>query len=761
MRISGPPCTCTCVARHRFALVDALFKRTYLFAFALGIGCLFCDTSNAQSDSVTTRSLRGEVIDKRSRSRLARVSVHIIELEKNTRTDANGQFQFEAVPEGQYTLQFMKTDYQQLEQVVDVTTSTPYIQIELKTLTVQLDTIKVSDATGNLAKFEKTTDVALKNAELQKQLGMTVADTLSDETGVSQRMMGRATARPIIRGLGGDRLLILENGERTGDKSASSADHAVALDPTTAEGIEITRGPTAFIYGSSVLGGVVNVKRNTIPQVLPKRPDMHLTFQSESVNSGWTATTGFVAPLGPFAGRFEWNRRLASDTQTPLGTLENTSLSNVNFSTGTSLIRNWGYIGVSGGSYRSDYGIPGSPEGHISGVNIALDRQRYEGQLEYRFNRPWLDKVKLQTAYTRYQHQELESNGKLGVEFGVLTYNFSTMAHVLDNAIVGLWGEYRDHATGGFYWTPHIREFALAGFYLNQRDFNRLTLQGAIRYDMRRAEPFQPGTVIRAGTVQRRDFNGVSGATSGIYRWNERLSIGTTLMKTFRAPGIEELFSDGPHLAVYSYEIGNAELEAEHGYGMEVFGRYARDRFNVNLVFFRNRISDYLTLTNTGQKEWGSGAAGWLWIYQYLGHDVVMDGAEIRIKGEVLPPLHLQLNMSYVNGTVEASGKPLESIPPLNGKVAFNYTLSPFHFHVTSRFSANQTRLGEFEEPTDGYIVHDVGGYLHFSWRQLENMVIFEVENLFDTAYREHLSRIKSVMPEPGRNVKFLYKLNF
>ena len=759
MRVIEQPSTCAFLPKP--VLVGTLFKYTYLFA-AMGVAFLFCDINNAQSDQVSTHILHGEVIDAQSHSRLAGVVVYIAGIEKSTRTDENGQFQFDTVPEGKHTLQFTKTDYQQLEQVIDVNASTPYVQTELKALVYQLGTIKVSDATGDLAKFEKTTDLALQDAELQKKMGMTLADTLSDETGISQRSMGRAAARPVIRGLGGDRLLILENGARTGDKSASSADHAVSIDPTTAEGVEITRGPGALIYGSSTLGGVINVKRNNIPEVLPKHPDMNLMFQGESVNSGWTATTGFVVPLGPFVGQLKWNRRLAADTQTPIGTLKNTSLSSVNFSTGASLIKDWGYIGASGGSYRSDYGIPGSPEGHISGVNIALDRQRYEGQMEYRFNRPWIDKVKLQTVYTSYQHQELESNGTLGVEFGVLTYNFSAMAHVLDNAIMGVWGEYRDHATGGFYWTPHTREFALAGFYLNQRDFDRLTLQGAIRYDIRRAEPFRDdGTVIRAGTVQRRDFNGVSGAASGIYHWTDRVSTGTTIMKTFRAPGIEELFSDGPHLAAYSYEIGNVELEPENGYGIEAFGRYAMDRFNLNLTLFQNHIHGYLTPTNTGEKEWGSGTAGWLWIYQYTEQDVVMNGAEIRIDGEVLPHFRLQLNMSYVNGTVEANGKPLERIPPLNGKFVFSYAPSPFHFHVTSRFAGSQTRLGKFEEPTDGYLVHDVGGYLNFSWWQLENMAVFEVENLFDTAYREHLSLIKAVMPEPGRNVKFLYKLNF
>ena len=741
--------------------IGTLFKGVCLCMLVFGAVSLPYCYGGEQSAQNPLHPLEGEVAEKLSHTRLDGVAIRISGLEESVLTDANGRFKFDAVPEGQQTLQLLKVGYQRFEQVVDVNASTPYLKIELEALPFQLNTIKVYGSNRYLSQFEETTDLALDEAELQRRLGMTLANTLANETGISQRTMGRAIARPVIRGLGGDRLLILENGERTGDKSASSADHAVSIDPTTAEGVEITRGPASLIYGSSTLGGVINVKNNNIPQVLPRRLDMHLTFQGESVNSGLTGTTGFTFPIGDFAGNIEWNRRLASDIQTPVGVLKNTSLSNVSFSGGTSLIKPWGFIGASGSRYRSDYGVPGSPEGHITGVNIALDKQRYEGQMEYRFNRTLLEKVKLQTAYTRYQHQELESNGLLGVEFGLLTYNVSAMAHVLDNAIAGVWGEYRDHATGGFYWTPHTREFALAGFYLNQRNFDKLTLQGAIRYDIRRSEPFRSGTVIRAGTVQRRDFNGFSGATSGIYHWTDRLSTGATLMKTFRAPGIEELFSDGPHLAVYSYEVGNAELEPENGYGTELFVKYAEDTFRLNLTLFRNQIQNYLIPTNSGEKEWGSGAAGWLWIYQYMGHDVVMDGAEIQIGGEVFSRVHLQLNMSYVNGTIQTDGRPLERIPPLNGKFVISYTPTPLHLHITTRFSGSQTRLGEFEEPTDGYLVYDIGGYLNFSWWQLENMVVFEIENLLDTAYREHLSRIKAVMPEPGRNAKFLYKLNF
>ena len=219
------------------------------------------------------------------------------------------------------------------------------------------------------------------------------------------------------------------------------------------------------------------------------------------------------------------------------------------------------------------------------------------------------------------------------------------------DAVAGIWGEYRDHATGGFYWTPHTREMSLAGFYLKQKRLNDdLTLQGAIRYDVRRAEPFKEGIVTRAGTVERRDFGGISSAVSGIYHWDDHWENGVTLMKTFRTPGIEELFSDGPHLAVYSYEIGNAELGSEDGFGTEAFLRYAAKRLKMNLTVFRNQIYGYLIQSNTGEKEWGSGAAGWLWIYQYRGQNALLEGAEFSVDTEILPRFQVEASMSYVKG---------------------------------------------------------------------------------------------------------------
>ncbi len=710
-------------------------------------------------------SISGQVIDAEAGTPLVDVHVSLLRTAEGAslfRTGRTGEFRFDEIAPETYTLRFERVGYETLDQEIVVNADSTAMTVKLKRSPLQLGEVVVTPGDEEHAHFEKTTDLNLSAQELDQQMGSTIAETLSGEVGIAQRTMGRAAARPVIRGMGGDRLLILEDGGRTGDKSASAADHAVAIDPTTATNIEITRGPASLIYGSSALGGVVNVKRETIPQTLPNRPTMNLTFQGESVNSGLTGTTGLTIPIGDLAWRLELNRRHTDDTHTPIGVLENTSLSQTNFSTGVSMVKDWGHFGISGGSYRSDYGIPGSPEGHIQGVTIDLDRQRYEGNFEYGFQQSFLEKLKLHSTYTRYQHQEIESNNTLGVEFGLLTYNLSALAYMHGDAVAGIWGEYRDHATGGFYWTPHTREMSLAGFYFKQKRLNDdLTLQGAIRYDVRRIEPFEDGAVTRAGAVQQRDFGGVSSAASGIYHWNDHLETGATLMKTFRTPGIEELFSDGPHLASYSYEIGNTELGSEDGFGTEAFLRYSAKRVKLNFTVFRNQIYSYLIPTNTGEKEWGSGAAGWLWIYQYRGQDAVLDGAEFSVDAEIVSRLQAQVRMSYVRGTLADSESPLERIPPLNGKVALRYVTRPLKVHFTARLSDGQYRLSEFEEATDGYIVYDVGFQLAFPVWQLQHQAVVTVENIFDTEYRQHLSRIKSVMPEPGRNMKLLYRLNF
>ena len=196
--------------------------------------------------------------------------------------------------------------------------------------------------------------------------------------------MGPAPARPVLRGLSGDRLLVLEDGERTGDLSATSSDHAVAIEPMTTERIEVVRGPGTMLYGSNALGGVVNVVRGYVPAEQPQGRNGSFTWQAESVTGGLSAGLAFEQPLGPLAMRFDSSLRNAGDVSTPRGPLANTDIRTGNGSLGVSLVRPWGHLGVSGSLYDSEYGIPPDPEGgHPLGISILLERQHLESRAEF------------------------------------------------------------------------------------------------------------------------------------------------------------------------------------------------------------------------------------------------------------------------------------------------------------------------------------------------------------------------------------------
>ncbi len=715
-------------------------------------------------------AVRGRVLDAETGEPVPYTQVLLEEIGRSGTAGEDGRFEIVNLRPGAYTLETYRIGYGTLTRRVQVP---PGDTLRL-TLRVSPSAVRAGEVIvrGRRAEAEglAEADVALEGAALRRHLGATIAETLDEEPGLAMRSMGPAPARPVLRGLGGERLLVLEDGGRTGDLSASSSDHALVIEPITAERVEVLRGPAVLRYGSNALAGVINVARGYVPTSRPADMEAELTTQAASVNRSYAAGLGLTAPAGPFAVQADGSVRRAQDLHTPAGVLDNTSLATYNASAGASLVESWGYAGAAGSYYQSDYGIPGGFVGaHPEGVSITLERYHLEARGAYLPSASLFDRIEARADYSRYHHKEFESDGLLGVEFGVVSYHGAVTAYTgafgpFDEGAVGLWGAYRDYASGGLSSTPRSVERALAGFVYQGATWAPFTLKAGLRYDVRAVRP-RHEFEADIGSVRDRTFGGFSACVSGAWQATGGLTTGLRLMRSLRLPGIIELYSEGPHLAAYTYEVGNPNLDAEKGYGAELFADYRSRRFTAGLAFYAYYITDYIFPRNTGEPS-----VVQVPIYQYTGATARMAGGEASARWQFTDALALDGTLSYVRGTLTETETPLPQIPPLQGALGLSYKWEALTLGATLRAAGPQNRVYTFldpavegiaEAPTDGYAVLDLSAQYYFVGGGLLHTINFGVENALNTIYRDHLARVRIIMPEPGRNVTLLYRVHF
>ena len=241
-------------------------------------------------------------------------------------------------------------------------------------------------------------------------------------------------------------------------------------------------------------------------------------------------------------------------------------------------------------------------------------------------------------------------------------------------------------------------------------------------------------------------------------------------MHSFRAPTLEELYSEGPHLAAYSFEIGNPQLDPERGLGTELFLRYRSSRINAEVVGYRNKFQNYLFPRDTGEQSVSDPALN---NYQFIGTEAEFFGFELSANLQLHQRLTVGGNLSYTRAERTVSEeeqqvtgfsgdtRPLPMIPPLQGSFFVKYSQGNFTATTRMVLADKQTRLSEFETRTDGYRLLNASLQYRIDQTNLLHTISLSGKNLLNTTYRNHLSRIKEVFPEPGRNISLLYRLYF
>ena len=732
----------------------------YSFIFLLFSSCLY---------SNDVFSVKGIILDKTNQEPIAGVNIIIENGNNGASTDNEGRFSLEIQDPNEDKLIFTMIGFKDTSIVINQTNNDQPIKVFLNPKAIKMDAVTVhSHKESNQSKAPSS--ITMVGNKLEKNIISDLATTLSGESGIAIRSSGQATQRPILRGYSGDRFLITSDGFELGDMSNTTADHAVSMEISAAEGVEVMRGPETLAYGSNTIAGIINI---ITPFKNPKKlssTNYKLLFGHESSNQSNLIGSDVNIPLSDYQLAISLNNRSTNDQSSPIGTLENTALEKNDLTLNLTKFGEKDLITIELKDFSMDYGIPGSPEGHIDGVDLALKNQTQKLKYHSDIDLLSFNILDLEQGYVRYGHKEfVKGSNYASVDLRQDIIYFNAML-TSKNLKIGANFQNRDYFTKGFIWTPNTNEmkFSLFGVHTKNLTNKKFQLSGRVEY--RSINPSADDTFfsnIDADDVKRRDYLLASFGASALKNW-DNISIYNHLLFTSRAPRIEDLFSDGPHLGTYSYEIGEPNLEQENTIGFENTTSFSANSHELKLTSYINYSTNFHILQKEGDGyepgatwiEWGSGSAGWLYKYKLYGKETLIQGFEPSTKLN-LKYFDLLANASICRGINLEDDKPLAYIPPDLLRIQIEKRVLFLNNTIEGIFVSDQSKLGEFEYPTEGYNLLNYNCSYTFSRNENIHQIIFQVTNILDETYYNHLSKIKMIMPEPGRGINLRYKVNF
>lgn len=711
--------------------------------------------------------VEGVVLDSKTGEPLAHVFLHLEEMNRSATSDRNGFFRFQNVPPGAYYISLHRVGYKshRLQLAFNGDQTRKEIEISMEPSGFAAPEVVITDERELAGGHLEHASVKVLGEDLRRELGITLSQTLQNMPGFSERSLGPAPGRPIVRGLDGERVVILKDGIGIGDVSTVATDHAVSIDPMSAKEIEIARGPAALAYSGNALGGVINVVKNLIPTSVPGSVRGIASLQGHTVNNQLSLSGQVLIPRGRTAINLDLTGNYGEDFAVPGGHITNTYIRNMNNAVGVGFIRPWGYFGGSASLYLSEYGIPPDPQGgHPNGVDIEMIKLQTHLKGEYIFRDSFLRSLEADAAFTGYYHRELESSGAVGTEYEQFIADISLSVHhrdalFFDSGHIGVSGKFLDYIVTGAS-TPASRQFSGAVYAIQERDIGPLHLELGNRVDFSAAVPETRRVSRLIGEIRPRTFAGVSSSVSAIYNFGTDWYIGSTAMLSYRPPTLEELYSEGPHLAAYTFEIGNPDLNGDRGLGKELFIRKRGRKLNFEVAGFRNYFSRYIFPRDTGRQ---SVRFPDLNDFQFTESEALFYGFESALEIGFGRFFSIGGNATYTIGNRRDAGttEPLPLIPPFKGLAFAQFRSNKWMLRGQMRFAAEQARPAEFESSTSAYQVFDINAMYLFNSTGMLHSLTLSARNILDARYRNHLSVIKDIFPEPGRNVSLLYRLYF
>ena len=639
----------------------------------------------------------------------------------------------------------------------------------------------------------------LQGDQLIQALRPSIGETLARTAGVSATSFGPTASRPILRGQQGERVRILTDGIGTIDASSASPDHAVAINPLLAERIEVLRGPEALLYGSSAIGGVVNVIDRRIPRHVPDEA-IHvqgLAGWGSAANERSASAAADIAigkrfvlhadgsylktddlRIGGHALSSSARAQALQSSQLPLdqqvdatgepldfagtaairGKLPNSMSRTWTAGAGLAFITDTGNFGISYSRYDSFYGVPlryaTRPGEAQEAPRIDLVQNRFDARAEIRTDGDILSAINTRFGYASYRHDELEEDGEIGTTFtskgleGRL--ELVQTQHGVWKGATGAQFTLRDFdVTGEEAFLPENSASEIGFFTLQQLDYGALKLQAGARYEhsTATAKPRADADFF-AGS---RSFNSFSASFGASHALAENWRISLDLARGVRAPAAEELFANGPHAGTQSYEIGNPDLRTERSWGAEVVLRGRGDGYHIEASAYASWFRNFIYDARSGEIEDGlpvyrlqQGKARYYGFELQGGLDLAsFGGATLSADGLA----------DYTRATITDVG-PAPRIPPLRLLGGLNLRNNTLDLRGEVEWVSRQNHVSAFETETPGYTLVNAEVNIR-PWGTARPLSLaISANNLFNVTARRHSSLLKDFAPLSGRDIR-------
>ena len=624
---------------------------------------------------------------------------------------------------------------------------------------LKLNELVVTGVTGDTKLKNSTAPISIVSGkELRQTTSTNIIDAIAKQPGVSQITTGSGISKPIIRGLGYNRIIVMNEGVRQEGQQWGD-EHGIEIDPQNVNSVEILKGPASLMYGSDAMAGVLILHGSPIQP----EGEMKVTVSTE-----YQTNNGLFDYSLNFAGNqkgFVWDARFSDKMAHAYKNKYDGYVPGSQFKERAARLmlgvnKQWGHSHLTGTFFHQTPSIVEGERDEITGeLKCASDNvktysktlpfqqiKHYKAVWDNSFNLPkgWL---KIILGYQQNQRQEFEESEdeyELYFKLHTLTYDVRYLSQEwngwkMAGGMNGMWQQSLNLGEESL--IPEYKLFDIGGYATVSKSFENLTLNGGLRYDNRHLD------------FNSRNFGGFSGSVGAVWNVCRHTNIRLNMARGFRAPNMSELGSDGIHEGTLRYEMGNPDLKPEYSWQADLGIDFSSEFISVQAALFANRIENYIFAKRIDQIiEEGFRT------YQYTQGDARLLGFEVGFDLHPIHRVHIQNTFSYVNAQqlhAEADAKYLPMTPAPRWTSELKYEVT-HHGHTTlnNAFVAlglecnlaqdHYYKVDDTETRTPGYVLLSLsaGTDVNIHHKKVAELYI-TADNLLNKAYQNHLSRLK------------------